>query len=362
MDSKYWIIVKTGEAEIRALENVSPRILSHTVPLIEITRGRKVTKDSVEAYPFDKRLSKIKGVFKGQTIAIDVTSEEALSSLETDRLYSPENGYRNWIDFLIQLKDENVFTEIIPTVLFNFEDENFEENIARQIQSLQDNFESILYRSDISDDNCYEDIELIHRKIADKTLHIVIDCGYIPQASYKNVAAKCIARINNVKQIIEDSSCNYVVASTSFPNNVRDLGDVNTDTFMISEIEMFNAIIKEHNDVTYADYASINPIRNDTVTMARGWIPRIDVPLDKIVYYYKERRPKGVTAYASTYTQVARSVCLDGRFPYGLSENWGVAQIMSCAQGASPSASPSFWISVRMNIHIEQQVKRIYSI
>ena len=96
--------------------------------------------------------------------------------------------------------------------------------------------------------------------------------------------------------------------------------------------------------------------------MARGWIPRIDVPLDKIVYYYKERRPKGVTAYASTYTQVARAVCSDDRFPYGLLENWGIAQIKACAQGASPSASPSFWISVRMNIHIEQQVKRIYSI
>ena len=66
MDNKYWIIVKTGEAEIRALENVSLNILSHTLPLIEITRGRKVTKDNVETYPFDKRLSKIKGIFKGQ--------------------------------------------------------------------------------------------------------------------------------------------------------------------------------------------------------------------------------------------------------------------------------------------------------
>lgn len=361
MDSKYWIIVKTGEAEIRALENTPQRILSKTLPLIEITRGRKVTKDNIETYPFDKRLSKIKRIFKGQNVAIDVTSEDALSSCETDYFYSPENGYRNWVDFLLQLKEEKIFNEIIPTILFNFDDENFEENIGKQIQSLQDNFESVLYRSDIGDDNCYEDIELIHNKFTDKPLHFVIDCGYIPQASYKNVAEKCIARINNIKQIIEDSSCNYIIASTSFPNNVRDLGDVNTDTFSISEIEIFNTIIKEHN-VTYADYASINPIRNDTVTMARGWIPRIDVPLEKIVYYYKERRPKGVTAYASTYTRVARSVCSDDRFPQDLAENWGVAQIQACAQGASPSASPSFWISVRMNIHIEQQVKRIYSI
>ena len=84
MDSKYWIIVKTGEAEIRALENTPQCILSKTLPLIEITRGRKVTKDNIETYPFDKRLSKIKRIFKGQNVAIDVTSEDALSSHETD--------------------------------------------------------------------------------------------------------------------------------------------------------------------------------------------------------------------------------------------------------------------------------------
>ena len=36
-DNKYWIIIKTGEAEIRALENVPKDILSKTIPLIEIT-------------------------------------------------------------------------------------------------------------------------------------------------------------------------------------------------------------------------------------------------------------------------------------------------------------------------------------
>lgn len=361
MDSKYWIIVKTGEAEIRALENVSKSILSNTLPLIEITRGRKVTKNKVETYPFEKRLSKLKNIYQGQSIALDVTSEETLSSPEVDYLYSPNCGYKNWIDFLIQLKKENIFKEIIPTVLFNFEDDNFEENIVQQIQSLTSNFETILYRSCISDENCYEDIELINDNITNSRFKIIIDCGYVPQASYQNVASKCTARINNLKTIIT-SPCEYIIASTSFPNNVRDLGDLETDTFSISEIDTYNMIQQTHNDIVYADYASINPVRNDTVIMARGWIPRIDVPLDKTIFYYKQRRPKGVTAYASTYTQVAQSVCLDRRFPYDLSGIWGIEQIKSCANGGAPSASPSFWISVRMNIHIAQQVNRIYSI
>ena len=359
-DNKYWIIIKTGEAEIRALENVPKDILSKTIPLIEITRGRKVTKNNIETYPFDKRIAKLKEIYKGNTIAIDVTSEEALSSSEVDSLYSPDFGYKNWIDFLLQLKDENVFTEIIPTILFNFDDENFEDNIARQIDSLISNFGSVLYRSSISDENCYEDIELISNHIGTNRLTIIIDCGYVPQASYQNVANKCIARISNIKTIIT-TPCEYIVSSTSFPNNVRDLGDLDTDTFSISEISMYNSIQQTHDYVIYSDYASINPIRNDTITMARGWIPRIDVPLSDEIFYYKQRRPKGVSAYASTYIQVAQLVCFDQRFPSNLGI-WGIEQIKACAAGGTPSSSPSFWISVRMNIHIAQQVKRIYSI
>lgn len=356
---KYWFIIKTGEAEIRALENISKDILSNTLPLIEITRGRKVTKNKVETYPFDKRLSKLKNIYKGQAVAIDVTSEETLSSPEVDYLYAPDSGYKNWVNFLIQLKNEHVFEKIIPTVLFNFEDENFEENIAKQVQELKSNFETLLYRSDISDENCYDDIKLINNNITNSNLKIIIDCGYVPQASHQNVAEKCIVRISHLKSIIT-SPCEYIIASTSFPNNVRDLGDLESDTFSISEIDIYNIILQKHKDIIYADYASINPIRNDTITMARGWIPRIDVPLAKTIYYYKKRRPQGVSAYASTYIQVAQLACADPRFPNFL-ETWGIEQIRSCAEGGTPSASPSFWISVRMNIHIIQQVHRIFS-
>jgi hypothetical protein len=94
--------------------------------------------------------------------------------------------------------------------------------------------------------------------------------------------------------------------------------------------------------------------------MARGWIPRIDVPLQDKIYYYKKRRPKGMRAYATTYKQVAQSITSDPRFP-DLKNNWGIQQIKQCVSNA-PSSIPRFWISVRMNIHLEQQVRRIYSI
>ena len=56
---------------------------------------------------------------------------------------------------------------------------------------------------------------------------------------------------------------------------MRDLGDLESDTFSISEIDIYNIVSRTHEDIIYADYASINPVRNDTITMARGWVPRI---------------------------------------------------------------------------------------
>jgi hypothetical protein len=245
--------------------------------------------------------------------------------------------------------------------LLNTGDTNFNDNLLLQVQNLKQNFTSILYRNSILDENCYDDFELLKDELKNTKLHIIIDCEYTPQASQNNFSEKTIARIQNIKSILNDIDVKFIVTATSFPNNVTDLGDVENDTFSLSEIQIHNVVCSKIPNVIYGDYASINPKRNDTVTMARGWIPRIDVALQDSIYYYKKRRPQGISAYAMTYTQVAQSVAKDTRFPKDLENNWGVQQITTCAKGGAPSSTPRFWIAVRMNIHIAQQVKRLSS-
>jgi hypothetical protein len=356
---KYSVIIKTGEAEIRAIENTDKSILNRIFPLIEITRGRKV-KNDIDPYPFDKRLAQLKESFRGQIVALDLTSDETLSSSKIEELYNPADGYQNWIDFLIQIKNDDVFKEIVPTILLNTEDKDFNDNLLLQIQKLKQNFTSILYRNSILDENCYDDFELLKNEFNGTKLYIMVDCGYTPQVSHKNFANKTIARINNIKSILTGVNTHFIVGATSFPNNVTELGDIESDIFSISEIQIHKDICAEISDVIYGDYASINPKRNDTITMARGWIPRIDVALQDCIYYYKKRRSQGISAYASTYTQVAQLVVKDSRFPKDLGNNWGIHQINTCAKGGAPSSTPRFWIAVRMNIHIAQQVKRLY--
>ena len=72
----YIPIIKTGEAEIKATEKLTPGMLDRITPIIELTRGRqKTTKQGNEktvTYPFNTRLAKIKEAFKGRTVFFDL--------------------------------------------------------------------------------------------------------------------------------------------------------------------------------------------------------------------------------------------------------------------------------------------------
>ena len=358
---KYCLIVKTGDSELRAMQNLSSESLSKTLPIVELTRGRARnigTKELAQyAYPYDSKKKRIKEIFGGHRVALDVTSDVGLSSQEIDDLFNYEGGYRKWIELVRELREAGL--TLIPSILINYEDENLEENVKSQIYTLSSEFPEVMYRSSLERQNseCIDDVSLICECLSDESiLWVVLDCGWVPPASYRDPARICIERIKNIKKIAGDKKIKIVVCATTFPNNVSEIGDDVSDTFDLREIDLYEIVRGEHAEVIYGDYASINPIRNDQIRMTRGWIPRIDVALEREVYYYRERR--GSREYSEVYTSVAKKVMLDKRFG-SVVESWGIQQIRNCASGGAPSATPSFWISVRMNSHIEQQIHRL---
>ncbi len=361
MNKKYCLVVKTGDAELRAIQHSSSEVMKAIFPLVELTRGRKLPSrkgrpDPVELYPFDKRLDLVKQLFKGMDVALDITTDERLINGQIKELYNPSEGYKNWVTFLKEIQSQGIFNSISPCVIIDASDENLSDNLANEVRSLSQAFDELVYRSDIYDDFCYEDIELIQNNLNGKRLVIVIDCSYIIQSSVISYEAKVKARIDNLKKILVGDT-QIVVTGTSFPNNISEIGDDKSDTFSLCEVKLHESL--KDGKIIYSDYGSINPVRNDTIVMARGWIPRIDVPLEEEVFYHRLRRPKNVTAYAETYSAVADLVVKDSRFPHYLSANWGVNQIMKCSEGTSPSSQPNFWISVRMCVHIETQLRRL---
>lgn len=365
MNKEYYIIVKTGDAELRAMRNLSNSILNKITPVIELTRGRakKVGKgnDAHYIYPYEKKIEHIRNIFRGKDIVLDVTSDETLSSKEIDLLFDYSEGYVNWTNKVIELNASGEFNSIVPSILMNYDDDNFDENIKTQICTLMHTFHKLMYRCAIDNNAVLDDIELIKRSISnDVELLIIIDCAYVPSASYKNIVRFCIPYISKIEDILKGYKYEIVLCSTTFPNNVGEIGNDITDTFDLREVDIFQDVSKAHPNIIYGDYGSMNPIRNDQIVMARGWIPRIDVPLENQVYYYRKRRPGKTSAYSATYNEVARNAVADARFPIELKDDyWGFKQIFDCSKGDAPSASPSFWISVRMNSHIVQQVKRM---
>lgn len=357
MNKDYFLVIKTGQAEIRSIEKTSRGTLEKLFPVIELTRGRKKTlKDETVIHPFDSRLQKLKDAFRGMDVAIDVTSDEALSSAEIDVMYEFGNGYEKWVNFVTGIKNEGCFNSITPALVMNFEDPDFDANLRQEVTSLAAQFDTLLYRDTIEEEYCYTDLPNILSYLPkDKHLIVLIDCGYTPQAMENNVSQKLLKRIENLKDGVVDDRCEMAFCATSFPNNISDIGGLNHDVFRVSEVYMHEKVKVQYPDVHYGDYGSINPQRNDNITMARGWIPRIDVPLDKEVYYYRQRREK--REYGETYKIVAKQTMADSQYPHGL-KCWGCSQIDLC-RTLPPSTSPNYWISVRMNIHIEQQLRRL---
>lgn len=365
--SDYYLIVKTADAEMKALENTSPEVMERLTPVIELTRGRKLPlkekdlegkKKEIPRYPYERRLERMCKIFKGKSVVFDLTSDESLSSIEINDLYRPDDGYKKWVELLKELKDGGYFKELTPCVILSARDENLDMNMAKEVEQMTALFDTVAYRNDIFDDNCYDDIEVIKSHLNGKRLVVIVDCSYVVQAKISDYAEKVKARVTNLRRIVPEGT-KIVVSSTSFPRNISDLGDDFHDSFKLSEVELANKLKQDGVDAVYSDYGSINPIRNDTVVMAHGWIPRIDVPLKDSVFYYRERRPSGKKDYPPQYTKVARYVIGDQSFPTDMNENWGIKQIRNSATGGKPGSAPAFWIAVRMCIHVEQQVRRL---
>lgn len=361
----YIPIIKTGEAEIKASEKLTPGMLNHITPIVELTRGRqKTTKqgnNKVITYPFDKRLARMKEVFKGRTVFFDLTTDESLLSSEVYALYHYENGYEKWRSFIKDNVGENGFGRIIPSILLNWEDDDFEANFATQVKELAANCGAVMYRSTIQTKDCYDELPLLMKYLPKECeLWIVLDGGYLQDSAVELAYNRSKKRIQNIKdRILKGRDAHFVVASTSYPERVFDYGEEKPIVISHSEVKLYERLKVDYPDIIYSDYAGINPIRQDLVVMARGWIPRIDIPLIYKTKVYWKRRPKGTTEYKSTYISVAAETVNDAEFPMSLRGTWGIDEILNCADGYVTSCAPNFWISVRMFNHLFKQLIRI---
>ena len=365
IDFKYVPIIKTGDAELKALSNLSTEVQQSLTPLIELTRGRRSAKDKMGE--LTKRLEKLKQL-QLKAFFLDLTGDSSLSNPEIDIKRTSVDGYKMWRDFCISLKD--TFPTLCPVIQIE-ENENYSDylnNLLEQILFFQQNFTCILFR--VTDTNSNNNINIItdinnllkmSNQIDTNKIYYMFDCGFIQDTiTHVSLISKCAQVLSNIglKKII--------VSSTSYPNSISEKfgnvenGEVQCKLLIQNETQFFSAIKKATSDDTiswiYSDYASVNPIRNDNIVMARGWIPRIDLPHDDTILVY--RRKRETSSYATRYKEIAECISKNPSFISLKNNNpcWGIDEIQKASDGIISGANITFWISVRINIYLSLKV------
>lgn len=392
MSKNYFLLFKTADAEKRAWKNLDDTRKKAVFPIVELTRGRKnrgagkdkngksltaeYLRDKKGIYGFESNWrSALELMNPCKEIFLDLTREPSLSCRETDDLNESKNGYSDWTDYLIDTKSE--WPNVLPTMIVNpdedEDEETYKSNIKLQFTVLAANFHKIAYRVSVLEDTEFlYDLDLLSNEIDNFVrdggrFFVVLDHEYIRSRNGQVHAKRTSQIITTIKDT--SPSVDVVCLATSFPKSVTDIGDEVSDTFPVEELYLFEKIQEDHSDIHYGDYGSINPIRNDEIIIAQGWIPRIDYTSNYegvAIYYFREKRKvlsvdpvtnKKIRApYSIHYQSVALHVRSHDHY-IDLNDSWGCGEIKAASIGNVRSNSPSHWISVRMEIHIIQLLK-----
>lgn len=378
MANEYFLLFKTAQAEMRCWKNFQNERKNEIVPIVELTRGRKkpgsgkgVPEEQWPEHPgifdYQKNIDAVLELFRESTsLIVDITREPSLSCAELTEIASSDGAYQKWHDFCFELQKKGL-DDLIPTILVNPSDgegvDDYKENLKGQFDALASRFGAVSYRASVLYDTEFmydiallaDDINL-HMKDGGRFI-LIIDHEFIRTRTGLLHALRTSKIIQHVRSFVPKAE--IVVLATSFPSNVTELGGEDEGAFRAEEVFLYDEIMRSINDnegIYYGDYGSINPIRNDLVFARGGWRPRIDFPTkDRAFFYYREKRDGGT--YAPHYASVARNVISDAKYD-PLPGSWGDKRIVEAAMGNVPSSSPSYWISVRMEIFLQRQAAR----
>ncbi|WP_054177111.1 hypothetical protein [Citrobacter sp. CtB7.12] len=355
MSTKYYPIIKTTIAEMRALKNINAVTWTGLTPVLELTKSRK-GKNNPDSSVY-KKIDEICQVVKSENVILDITTIDSLSNYEIDSFRDDQNGFENWCDFIGYVK--NKIPGVIP-VLLAYPDSQLNE-LLLQIDNLSRHTQHVAIRLPLFEDglsNLFANlIQLVqHRSYL---IHsIIFDASYI----FEKIEAKPLKDIidfisyfyNHVNGFYAGA---YVFCSEHYPANITDYLKKNQDQYnnnvYYGNVELYrhvSDILIDYNiSLLYGDYACIHPFRNDVKSY--NWIPRIDYPTELSIYFSRVRREVG------GYEECARNI---SRLPAFLRDQlkcWGMDEIMQAALIKPGGLNPSYWISVRSNIHMSRMAR-----
>lgn len=371
IQKKYIPIIKTGESELKAIKNLSTELKEFMLPLFELTKARKKPKE--EEGSIKNNIEFLQENFKNSSFILDLTCDDKLSNTEIDDLLTSHNNYENWINFCLEQK--KIFKEFYPCIIVaeeeNEEYKNYLDKLQNQLTILCSEFKYVVFRAQNESiaKNLILDINNLIKKDVIKNLQKKII--FIMDYRYINNSSKGIDITAKICKVLYSLGIEkIVISSTSFPKTVSEhMSTSDFVKFKIKEFDFYRNIVKELNDknikLIYSDYATVNPVRNDNVVFARGWIPRIDVPAFNEYIYCRRKRREKKQSYADVYKNIAKKIVRSDYYNNLVQSDingWGMQEILNASNDNVGGSSPRYWISVRMNIYIEMLSKFINTI
>lgn len=336
----YYPNLKTTDAELRAIRHLDEKVKNRITPIFELTRSRKTS--TLINGSLSRRAEQLNEIYDGHQAIIDLCTEPQLMNDETVDLFDEADGYSRWRNFLT----ENFSTSsYIPCLLYV--DEGSEDNFRKQVQWIVKKYKKVCLRLSVTDELfprlynwCLEEVE-------EKNIIISAVLYYIEPSELNRVLGDCRHFINSVIGNRPPSS--LLFSGSSFPRLVTKLpgcGDQN-GSFPLSELILEETLIRTFSNlkIEASDFASVHPHRYET--KGGGWVPRIDYREAQDFKYTRVRRDDGgYRAAANLIPQTSIN---------NLPKSWGGEQIKLARAGAVTGASPSFWISVRINNWITER-------
>jgi hypothetical protein len=327
--------MKTRDAELRAYSKLSGETKDLIIPIFELTKSRKtsIAPDG----DIHRRMSYLRDIAGGRPFVLDITQDDKYSNVQIESLLDEANGYYEWQYFLQTYEDLN----IIPTIHL-YDDENFIE-VERFVSWASKKYDKLALRLPFDIDSVLRYVRPVIENIEqDCSLLLIIDAGYVSESDQAGIEKKLKSLIADASTLMDSST--VVIITTTFPRTPASLGDDSKGCFKIRELEIFDSI-SEKSTVQYGDYASIHPLQYE---MRGGtWIPRVDVSLDEDYMYTRYRRTDG-----GYVTAAAKMLHTPSYKSFGC---WGDEEIAHAATGEPNGKNPSYWISVRMNIHMSRR-------
>lgn len=332
MNFFYFPILKSRTSELKAYENLSSRVKQNILPIVELTKSR-ISKNN-ENGSIEKKIEEIKKIFDNNLFILDLTTENTLKNPQIDEmLLSYTNGYDKWTEFVEKLSKS---FKIIPCIHYN---PNHIKEVKLQIEKLQKVTQGFPLALRLDAKNIKNPIYIEEIKNFTRDCILILDGGYSEtQLDF------------NLKDINEYNFKAIICAYSSFPNTLPQ-GENIIKEYKLNEQKNFFLLKEKYSNIFYGDYACTHPLRYDT--QARGWIPRIDIPLmrEDILYYYRCRTSEKIKT-EQAYQQCAKFLLESDKIDVIDNSIWGFRVLSDAKNGYVAGKSPSFWIAVRINIYI----------